>query len=105
MEHLQVVFLALIVVIYPILFAVIYEMRLMRRRSRGLPLFPDKIRMLESCRYAYNQLFPEEYRRRPKCRSRAKGQARSVILRSIGNLVHNSQANWASRPAIHQLPI
>ena len=60
MEHLQVVFLALIVVIYPILFAVIYEMRLMRRRSRGLPLFPDKIRMLESCRYAYNQLFPEE---------------------------------------------
>ena len=41
MEHLQVVFLALIVVIYPILFAVIYEMRLMRRRSRGLPLFPD----------------------------------------------------------------
>ena len=40
MEHLEVVFLAVIVVIYPILFALIYEMRLIRRRSRGLPFFP-----------------------------------------------------------------
>jgi hypothetical protein len=40
MEHLEVVFLAVIVVIYPILFALIYEMRLIRRRGRGLPLFP-----------------------------------------------------------------
>jgi hypothetical protein len=28
------------VVIYPILFALIYEMRLIRRRGRDLPLFP-----------------------------------------------------------------
>ena len=40
MEHLEVVFLAVIVVIYPILFALIYEMRLIRRRGRDLPLFP-----------------------------------------------------------------
>ena len=67
MEHLQLVFLAVIVVIYPFLFAIIYEMRLIRRRSRNLPLFPAnslfrrlKIRILESYGYAYNQLFPEE---------------------------------------------
>jgi hypothetical protein len=65
MKHLEVVFLAVIVVIYPFLFAVIYEMRHIRRRARGLPLFPAnslsrrlKIRILESYRYAYNQLFP-----------------------------------------------
>jgi hypothetical protein len=54
-----------IVVIYPFLFAVIYEMRHIRRRGRGLPLFPAsdslsrrlKIRILESYGYAYNQLF------------------------------------------------
>lgn len=40
MKHLEVVFLAVIVVIYPFLFALIYEMRVIRRRERGLPLFP-----------------------------------------------------------------
>ena len=40
MKHLEVVFLAVIVVIYPFLFAVIYEMRHISRRSRDLPLFP-----------------------------------------------------------------
>jgi len=40
MKHLEMVFLAVIVVIYPFLFAIIYEMRLIRRRGRGLPLFP-----------------------------------------------------------------
>ena len=40
MKHLEVVFLAVIVVIYPFLFAFIYEMRVIRRRERGLPLFP-----------------------------------------------------------------
>ena len=40
MKHLEVVFLAVIVVIYPFLFAIIYEMRHIRRRSRDLPLFP-----------------------------------------------------------------
>ena len=29
-----------VVVIYPFLFALIYEMRVIRRRERGLPLFP-----------------------------------------------------------------
>ena len=67
MKHLEVVFLAVIVVIYPFLFALIYEMRHIRRRSRNLPLFPAnslsrrlKNRILESYGYAYNQLFPEE---------------------------------------------
>ena len=65
-EHLQLVFLAAIVVIYPFVFTIIYEMRLNRRRSRNLPLFPAslfrrlKIRILESYGYAYNKLFPEE---------------------------------------------
>ena len=68
MKHLEVVFLAVIVVIYPFLFAIIYEMRLIRRRGRDLPLFPApsdslsqrlKIRILESYGYAYNQLFPK----------------------------------------------
>jgi hypothetical protein len=40
MKHLEMVFLAVIVVIYPFLFAIIYEMRLICRRGRGLPLFP-----------------------------------------------------------------
>ena len=40
MKHLEVVFLAVPVVIYPFLFAIIYEMRLIRRRGRDLPLFP-----------------------------------------------------------------
>ena len=57
MEHLEVVFLAVIVVIYPILFALIYEMRLIRRRGRDLPLFPapsDSLsRRLKSYGYAY----------------------------------------------------
>jgi hypothetical protein len=66
MKHLEVVFLAVIVVIYPFLFAIIYEMRHIRRRSRDLPLFPApsdslsrrlKFRILESYGYAYNQLF------------------------------------------------
>ena len=64
MKHLEMVFLAVIVVIYPFLFALIYEMRHIRQRSRNLPLFPAnslsrrlKIRILESYGYAYNQLF------------------------------------------------